>query len=719
MFAPHRRHSKASPKPNKRPDTPPKESSDDYSAGGSGGGGGGFFAQARRRWGRSHKESDTTLLPTTYASSSYKNSSPARSPLLAPITAKTCNSFLMGGHYYPGKDKKRRHMRRRTLWYKVFCSSPWRKMSSFFLALYLLFWHGIVPFGGWLLQLGAVLSSSSSSSSSGIGDSSSRGVVASLQTNNNWLQYDSTLVVPKLAAEQVDRLQTDSERARLQFGALPRKALRNKILEEIAPAWYHRNDPKGVDKNSNQQPSKPQADAVNKKIKASKRRKQKTTKHDTAKSEKGNKFPSSKTENSVAEKPLIEKTIEEPNETTQQLTNSKIVRMTGPLSIRTIHNMDAFATSNQSSCASISMPSSLEEWKTTLVTQTTANRLWILKETCARWKNPIVAVVFVPISSSSSEELPNADDLLVKCPHVTIIQYTGSEEESKWEGYPVNRLRNIGLDAVNTSHILVLDIDFVPSFNLHETIHKGLKHQHEVFLQGNDDDINEYKEALIVPAFERQPPKPCETESDCAAFLQSNSSFIPNSFDNLKECFLSNECTIFQRKVNWEGHYSTRTEEWVQREWYDDEDTGAGPVGKIDGQYIPMRRISCFHTARYEPYVVLRWCGGSNQQEDDEEQQQLPQAVAPYYDERFHGYGKNKIELVSHLRKSGYQFSVLPEGFIVHNPHPESSIKETWNDKEGSELHGSMDSLYSEFLKELETKYKDVQDSTIKLCKHQ
>jgi hypothetical protein len=93
--------------------------------------------------------------------------------------------------------------------------------------------------------------------------------------------------------------------------------------------------------------------------------------------------------------------------------------------------------------------------------------------------------------------------------------------------------------------------------------------------------------------------------------------------------------------------------------------------------------------------------------------------VAPYYDERFHGYGKNKIELVSHLRKSGYHFAILPEGFIVHNPHPESTVKETWNDRDGSDLHSSMDQLYSSYLKELDAKYKDIHNSTVKLCKRQ
>jgi glycosyltransferase-like protein LARGE len=90
--------------------------------------------------------------------------------------------------------------------------------------------------------------------------------------------------------------------------------------------------------------------------------------------------------------------------------------------------------------------------------------------------------------------------------------------------------------------------------------------------------------------------------------------------------------------------------------------------------------------------------------------------LAPFYDERFHGYGKNKISYLQHIRFLGYKFFVLPQGFIVHNPHVDSKAKEVWNDVDASELHEEMDQLYPKFLKELVARYKQNADRIVQPC---
>jgi len=75
----------------------------------------------------------------------------------------------------------------------------------------------------------------------------------------------------------------------------------------------------------------------------------------------------------------------------------------------------------------------------------------------------------------------------------------------------------------------------------------------------------------------------------------------------------------------------------------------------------------------------------------------------PLYDERFAGYGKNKIQHVTHLRRAGYLFAVLPRQFLVHVPHPRSGAKMDW--MHSYETHKAVDLLYDTFLRELDETY--------------
>ena len=561
-----------------------------------------------------------TLLPTTYSSTYYYDDNDTQNSR----TSVTCNSFLMGGNYYPGKDKKRRHHRRRTFWYRIFFSSPWRRVVTVITVAYIVVWHGLVP----LVKLGGYYLMNGNGTFSG----------SMVLNKPNWLQYDSTLDIPPLRDEQLGRLQVASERARLRYGSPHRNDLRMNVLERIVPDFFHRNDQK--------QNSKSNTREINNKAKSSSHAenvKQEQAKHHAM--------------NTVKSGLQI-----------SQLKNED-------LPYRTLHTMEQFT--NHSSCPA---EQHNDDFKTSLVVQTTIDRLWILNETCSRWKDPIIAVVFVPLNGNSN--VPSKS-IFNNCPHVQIINYMANEHESANQQYPVNRLRNVGLDAVQTSHVLMIDIDFVPSQGLDDTIRRGLK-----------QTVTQKKNALVVPAFERLPPKPCSTENPCSKYLEESHDFIPHSFTDLQTCVKSKNCVVFQSRINWEGHYSTRSDEWLQRKWSNDE--------------TEIKTLGCFHSARYEPYVVLRWCPSSDKPHGA--------PIAPYYDERFHGYGKNKIEMISHLRKSGYAFSVLPEGFLVHNPHPESAIKEDWKDVKGSDLHTSMDKLYSTFMTELDTKYKDLHNNTVKLC---
>lgn len=210
--------------------------------------------------------------------------------------------------------------------------------------------------------------------------------------------------------------------------------------------------------------------------------------------------------------------------------------------------------------------------------------------------------------------------------------------------------------------------------------------------------------ALVVPAFERKVDSPCTDTESCSSYLKKDSRFLPLLFNDVNECIQDKDCIVFQEDMNWEGHHTTESKTWLEKKWYESSSEGLG------GREIrTIRRINCFDSLRYEPYVVIPWCPSSKSSN--------PRPLTPYYDERFYGYGKNKIQHISHLRFRGVPFFVLPKSFVVHHPHPESSVKMVWNDRKKNSLHRTMDKLYDQYIKELADEYSDV-DNAVPQCDH-
>ena len=79
-------------------------------------------------------------------------------------------------------------------------------------------------------------------------------------------------------------------------------------------------------------------------------------------------------------------------------------------------------------------------------------------------------------------------------------------------------------------------------------------------------------------------------------------------------------------------------------------------------------------------------------------------ASTPRFDERFFGYGKNKVQLLVHLRLAGFAFEVLARGFLLHFPHPKSAAKELWLH---TSVHGATDRLFNEFRGALAAQYRN------------
>lgn len=127
----------------------------------------------------------------------------------------------------------------------------------------------------------------------------------------------------------------------------------------------------------------------------------------------------------------------------------------------------------------------------TLVAQLSMDRLQMIEELSKHWQGPISLVLYLSDSEANSFLGYILDSEMLK--NRKNIGYHIVYKEGDF--YPINHLRNIALENVNTPYVFLSDIDFLPMYTLYEYIKYSLSL--EPASQMN-------KRALIVPAFESQ-----------------------------------------------------------------------------------------------------------------------------------------------------------------------------------------------------------------------
>jgi hypothetical protein len=614
-----------------------------------------------------------------------------------PTGQTICNSFLLGGAYYEGKDKRKRrafHPRQKSLWYRVLCATPGRVGATTLIITYLAWRFAIVPMTHSVLNWGRYLSQDGGNA-----------------VDDNKVRSDilkPIKILTKNAKLLNDRIEI------LRRGNTPTNSVstRQLVLKKIVPKWFDRNLPVLLYEK------KSVHNAKEKKVKSKQQIDMKSTKtnnDENATPAKGNANEKHSEHSDV--KPIRRKAQvqsqplssinNEQHEYHQTLLLEiqKQLDSTLEYSPRILETSENDLNHSINSCPhdGFSLPLGIS---VSLVIQCSLDRIWLLTETCARWPDPIVLVVYLPSEtvldpSDRSKVIDSIGGIMAVCPQMTVLPHVHGNDGKLGSSstYPVNIMRNKGLDYVKTSHVLIMDVDLIPSADLSQVVKANLI-DHVTTTASREIDFP--VSAIVVPAFERKGDSPCTDTESCRSYLQNNSRFLPLLFNDMKECIQGRDCIVFQEDINWEGHHTTKSKLWLEKKWYDSSSED------VDGRKIrTIRQIKCFDSFRYEPYVIVPWCPSSKSSN--------PRPLTPYYDERFYGYGKNKIQHISHLRFRGVPFFVLPQSFVVHHPHPESSVKQVWNDKKMNQLHQTMDKLYEGYMEELTDEYSDV-DNAVPRC---
>ena len=90
----------------------------------------------------------------------------------------------------------------------------------------------------------------------------------------------------------------------------------------------------------------------------------------------------------------------------------------------------------------------------------------------------------------------------------TVIQFVADRRPEASRCYPINILRNIGVENAPTDHVIVLDVDFIPSVGAYAALVNHLSF----------NLVQREKTALILPSFERSLSKDEDESSPVEAF---------------------------------------------------------------------------------------------------------------------------------------------------------------------------------------------------------
>ncbi|XP_043963504.1 LARGE xylosyl- and glucuronyltransferase 1 isoform X1 [Gambusia affinis] len=132
--------------------------------------------------------------------------------------------------------------------------------------------------------------------------------------------------------------------------------------------------------------------------------------------------------------------------------------------------------------------SSSDQSDVTLVAQLSMDRLQMLEAICKHWEGPISLALYLS-DAEAQQFLRYAQGSEVLMGRGNVGYHVVYKEG---QFYPVNLLRNVAMQQVNTNYMFLSDIDFLPMYGLYEYLRKSV-----VLL-----DMANNKKALVVPAFE-------------------------------------------------------------------------------------------------------------------------------------------------------------------------------------------------------------------------
>lgn len=214
--------------------------------------------------------------------------------------------------------------------------------------------------------------------------------------------------------------------------------------------------------------------------------------------------------------------------------------------------------------------------------------------------------------------------------------------------YPINRLRNLAIQASSSTYILVIDVDFVPSPDMHRLLVQGAIPLIETRnLRSASPTLR--RTAMVIPTF--------------ALAVGFEGGEIPRTLREVERLYRAEPQLAMLTDPN-AGHGPTlpsRLFHYQLREYSrqnPNSSTSSSSSSSSSSSFYDSYEV-CYEP-QWEPYYVLH------------------RASHPLYDERFTDQGGDKQSHALVLNALGYEFRVLTNGAWVVHPPKTDLASEAW-----------------------------------------
>ncbi|KAK9825605.1 hypothetical protein WJX74_010038 [Apatococcus lobatus] len=319
----------------------------------------------------------------------------------------------------------------------------------------------------------------------------------------------------------------------------------------------------------------------------------------------------------------------------------------------------------------------------TIITQCSVDRLYMLEAQCRSWSGLTSVAIYWPLfffDPTNTEKLTTAIaetrafhkrmEAEGACRLDMVVLSEVIKSSDTWS-YPYNALRNQALARAGSDVILAVDADFLVVPGLHEK------------LSGSDaakallEDLTMRRQVVVLPAFETDAALGIDAGAQIAVKAQTGTK------QQLQQMYEARQVIQFA-------------------EFY--------PVGHRSTNYPKFFNSSTPYAVKfktgYEPYILVS------------------RRAMPWYDERFRGYGWDKVMQLYQLDSMNFQFVVHPTAFVIHRPHiPSSGYNHTFTGEAYTKKHKPTDHLWKmeriakDMMAELKSgTYPDIGVTTLSHC---